>query len=612
MPDDYLPDTDSLRRTVRLGTDATRDNVPVIKMGALNVAPITTSYNAAVSLFANDIASLTIRTAFAKGIYNTTPAVANAATTNRFIRTPQQMQNIIGPGTGTTNERIFIQERDIDFATEPINTQGNTRRLTNSVVTGNFLGTYNGGGHLISNVWIESENLNNTNVGLFSQNGNSGTIRNITMFFDGSVSLDGSLNSSLSNIQGAGNVGAIAGENNGSIEDITVISTRTALVDTDDPDEGLYPVVPVSSTSNATGAGGIVGRNDSDGRINRVLYLAAAPYSGVELDELKIYPIVFINNNDNTTNPAVRNAYFLSGTYDDTRADIAGSAGSDGHIASLVRGFNDMDKIDSSFAVIGVPGDTATLRALTTVGTPSSSPPPFGDSIWSTLSANGNGNNYYPYPYIRIDPAAGGVPNAAGAIPDSWPVVVEDDSLPSSAIATLTIDFDDIPDIDDDYADMMNNVQNMENNDEDAKDNDETDDNDSSDDIDIEGEPDPDSENGLSGALGNLDLTGESNTDENDDEDQSNGSDDDSNGEGGEDGETSDINSSDNNTVQIDTDDIETIGATEGIMLGAGIIAVYGGYGFTRTKFWKNYLKRSNARALHRINKYVDRKRRRF
>jgi hypothetical protein len=105
-----------------------------------------------------------------------------------IIRTPRQMRNIglLGDTTGLT----FNQARSLDFAGINLNADG-------AVVTGEFKGTYSGQG--ITNVTINSPLLDN--VGLFSEN--SGTISNITL--------------SHSDITGNNNVGAIAGNNTGTL-----------------------------------------------------------------------------------------------------------------------------------------------------------------------------------------------------------------------------------------------------------------------------------------------------------------------------------------------------------------------------------------------------------
>lgn len=224
---------------------------------------LTSGSNLAVQIYVNDIRvedenSRFINTRFAKALFadNTTPKTY-------AIRTEQQMRNIsiLTAADVIAIDTTFIQERDLDF---------NTMSLTNSIVTENFKGIYDGGGRIIANVMINSSA---DNIGLFSQN--SGTVRNITLDFGSGATLIGTSN--VGGIAGINNTGAI-------ISDVTVVSTGQTA--------------PITGEN----AGGIAGVNE--GEIARVLYLALAPN-----DADTIYPIAGINDTGTVTD-----AYYLSGT----------------------------------------------------------------------------------------------------------------------------------------------------------------------------------------------------------------------------------------------------------------------------------------------------------
>ncbi len=130
--------------------------------------------------------------AFEKAIFNTQTPRTPVYT----IRTPQQMQNIslMKNTAGVT----FKPENDLDFG-------GIT--LTDSVVTGEFKGTFGNADKTIriSNLTIEAPTVDN--IGLFSHN--NGTIQNMVL-------------EPVTSIKGNDNVGGIAGINVGLIQNCTV------------------------------------------------------------------------------------------------------------------------------------------------------------------------------------------------------------------------------------------------------------------------------------------------------------------------------------------------------------------------------------------------------
>jgi len=63
-------------------------------------------------------------------------------------------------------------------------------------------------------------------------------------------------------------------------------------------------------------------------------------------------------------------------------------------------------------------------------------------------------------------------------------------------------------------------------------------------------------------------------------------------------------------TENTDSDADNIIDSPEGVVAAVGAITLIGGYGFTRTEPFKSLIRRSNARAIRRINEHNDRKRR--
>lgn len=160
---------------------------------------------------------------YAKGVYKDITGI-----TENAIRTPQQMQNITA-AIKNTKDKNFTQELTLDFSKKEIG--GIT--LTDSVVKGEFLGTYNGQSKAISKVALDSTS---SNIGLFSQN--AGTINEVSL--------------TDSNIKGGENVGGIVGTNSGVITGAegTVFETSIAAE--------VYEGVSIAGTSYVAG---VAGRN---------------------------------------------------------------------------------------------------------------------------------------------------------------------------------------------------------------------------------------------------------------------------------------------------------------------------------------------------------------
>jgi hypothetical protein len=131
-----------------------------------------------------------------------------------FIRTQWQLANIsvltAASGNHTLNvnsARTFTQEINIDFTdVEAAVGSGigvNVGELNNSVVTGEFRGTYNG--RTIENLKIENVTNGVNNIGLFANVGANGTINNVIM------------ENTTVNAAGSNNVGGLVGQNNGTV-----------------------------------------------------------------------------------------------------------------------------------------------------------------------------------------------------------------------------------------------------------------------------------------------------------------------------------------------------------------------------------------------------------
>ncbi len=292
---------------------APEDEPNLYESSYLYAAKITTN-----GLAMSSNAEKYLYTPFSRGVY-ISPAVEerkysygretayDVKSTKFGIRTPKQMQNITIVKTTEVNEGklasianglTFEQERDLNFDAE-FNALGGV--LSEPIVNGDFIGTYEGNGLKIEKIDI---NKSADNIGIFSQI--SGVVKNLDLSMVAmsgknnvggltgavnpgglvsNVALHGSMDGQLA-ISGESNVGGIAGKNNGTIRDV--------CLDVPNPE-----YVPVTGTTNY---GGLVGNND--GSINNALYLAKAP-AGAEGSD-KIYPITGCGT-------GTVNAYYLSG-----------------------------------------------------------------------------------------------------------------------------------------------------------------------------------------------------------------------------------------------------------------------------------------------------------
>ncbi|WP_028828609.1 type IV pilin protein [Proteocatella sphenisci] len=239
-----------------------------------------------------------------------------------YIRSPRHLDNIsrltqaVVLGGSTENRTIgrdFIQELDLDFANY-VTTSKSFATISDSVVRGEFAGSYDGNKRSISGLDITGNE--SSNVGLFQSiikgstvenlrilnpiyngtgtNGilnigaiaaeNSGTIQNVAVE---TPVINGGLVSGITK-----NAGGISGTNSGSIKNVYIISINEES--------------PIKASGEKTNIGGITGINS--GEIDKVLYLAVAPS-----EDSKIYPIVAVNKVKENIKNSITDAYFLSG-----------------------------------------------------------------------------------------------------------------------------------------------------------------------------------------------------------------------------------------------------------------------------------------------------------
>jgi hypothetical protein len=345
---------------------------------------------------------------FAKEVH---PVTVNDASSPFSIRTPQQMMNISHLANVDLTGVVFDQERDLDFTDIKIDTK--------TVVNGIFAGIYDGRGHLISNTAIESSDVN---VGLFSQNGVTGVIKNLTVFFD-------SKTSGIYGTAPGANVGIITGSNNGIISDITVVST---IVDTGTPGVPMPPIavspicgfIPEDDDDDRLSAkvGGITGINSETGRINNIMYLAPAPDDGEF-----IYPIVFDNQ---AREDYINNVYFLKNEIisDGTAIDGFGNF----QRVELIDGYNSMELHKNENGIVVGIGEGRNTRDLITLDL-------FNDNwkpgLQDLINDPSSLTNEYPYQYIN-------------SIPPQWPLVgkpfVPDLTIPAPGPLSSELEFEEL------------------------------------------------------------------------------------------------------------------------------------------------------------------------
>ena len=377
---------------------------------------------------------------FAKSIYATTE---QSNTQELFIRTPQQMRNIVPtlpvppyPSIG----RTYIQENNLDFSN--IN-------LTTSIVNSEFQGTYDGKNKTISNVNINSTVRTNNSVGIFNAISTTGTVKDFCILFDSTIitgggenvgGVAGSNNGLISNLEisysgSAGvtgdasdaNIGGVAGSNNGIIEkillsfngpakitgtgaaanigsiaginsniikDLTVISTFV-----DDSVEIKTTFPPVQGAN----AAGVVGSMD-EGEITRVLYLAPAPVNR-SLNEF--YPVLKLCNN--LSDITVDEVYYLAGS------SLIGAAimNSSGIVQSELLGYN-YEGLTQAPSSIGKGRDINTM--ITDISEA-------WDVIWDPVNAGWIHIDVQSIDYINNPPTVYPYPRNVGDPPASWPVV---------------------------------------------------------------------------------------------------------------------------------------------------------------------------------------------
>jgi len=597
---------------------------------------IPTPSNArATEIFVNDSPLTTdyrfVKTQFAKAIFNEVPVTD--ARVDFYIRTPRQFMNIGTFNLISSATDVFTQERDMDIITDDSYSTGTTAQANGaSYVIGNFIGTYDGGGFIISNVAINAAlPTNNDSVGLFSRN--NGIIKNLVVaLYDTQI---------ITATTATQNIGTIAGINginpddtpndNATISDVVVIGTTlNTMHDT------VLPPVAITGTATPN-IGGIVGSNA--GQLKRIMYLAPAPVDGTN-----IYPIVG-ENDTSVSDSNFSEVYYLAAS---TNAGNIGIVSASGTIAIPANGFNysgttapgisTFTDIKARSTQEATSGNTisGTINPLIGASSPwpayNTTTEPFG---WeqSSYPTSPFEITTYPYPLQagRDFPQAGatvGDPPLYDSI-KQWPIVT------ANPIDPLLMQLSDLLDCyceDDDTCDICET--------------------DEEDDIDDEDDTDgtDDTGDGITGdgTDGTCDDAGDGDIGDGvtgDGADTGNGSDSDEtpqpkddncidctlpNGDCECDDEgmllQSDPDSSDEPPVEpqsdmsllSDSSSGEAEGDAEGsvesyseetdsneLMVAAGAVSLFGGgYGVTRTKIFKSYMRRRRARAIRKINEY--------
>jgi len=308
--------------SIRLSTLATQNrHLPSQSFNGTNFviipADMISQINTSTVIYVNDRpVGDYINTQFAKAIYS-----APAANPDQlYVRTPLQMFNIsyATQVNSSGNPTIFTQERDLDF------TGFELLRLspTEAVVYTPFGGEFDGGGNIIRGVTIAYTQPYNatsaSSVGLFSQITGSGIVRNVTLEFDGAALVPPSITGYDNPAVSYGMyVGAIAGQNAGTISDVAIVSSLFESTGTT-----ATAISPVGGTGSV---GGVVGNNT--GSLIRIIYLAVAPGDGSN-----IYPIV--NTNTAPSTATIRDLFYLGG------AVTAAIVSADGSVLNPVAGFN--------------------------------------------------------------------------------------------------------------------------------------------------------------------------------------------------------------------------------------------------------------------------------
>lgn len=280
---------------------------------------------------------------FAKGLYNN-PTVPNV--TAFSVRTAWQMRNISAlAGRSLTAGRTFTQELDLDFGRTGAGVGGavetTVTTLSDSAVTGNFAGTYNGGNRNIDNLTINAT-ANTNGVGLFADNG--GIVRNLTL--------------RNANVRGDNNVGSVTGNNNGTLTSITVQHTAQNIAIT-----GVNNVGGISGTNSGTvtnmnvqgvaisgnsNVGGIAGTNTNSVALSGV---QQSTVTGSATSDANVGGV--IGNNSGT----VADVYFVS-TADITAQPVSNNGGG-------IVGSNNNGTVDRALYL--APAPMATISNVPTI-----------------------------------------------------------------------------------------------------------------------------------------------------------------------------------------------------------------------------------------------------
>jgi hypothetical protein len=442
------------------------------------------------------------------------------------------------------------------------------------VVSVPFAGTFDGGGNIIRGVAIAYTQPDNATapsyVGLFSQITVSGTVARVTLEFVEALIVPTITGNASSVASSPVFVGAIAGQNAGTVSDIAVVSS---LLDTD----GVTAIVPVGGTG--ANAGGVVGENTGTGSLVRIIYLAPSPS-----DTANIYPIVF-SQTSGTGTVNNSNLFYLGGADDAAIVSTGGVS-----VINPVEGF-DYALPDNG---VGTMRNTDQL-ASTVSGSPGgwTNPTPPPPSIWTLLNGTLTYTDYPgTYQFIIRDTSTLASVSAPQSYPSAWPVVSV--NAPGAALMALMMEEELIDD--DLYLDVDITADG---------------DNDGSGDVNLS-DNDTVSENTADNEIagGDDDSVADNVVNDgatNEDEAANNGA--------GESGIDSNTDSSNSGTDSSDDDSANAAGepdfssdSGDDVVLVAGALTLFGGFGFTRTKVFRSFMRKRNAIAVRKINNYNEQK----
>jgi len=324
--------------------------------------------------------------------------------------------------------------------------------------------------------------------------------------------------------------------------------TDVVVISTILDSRGQNAIVPTGG--NGSNVGGVAG--DNSGEMTRVLYLAPAPVS-----DTRIYPIT---SSQTETDAEYVDVYYLGGEFDALIFDASTipTTGS-GSLIGPVNGFDYDGFTQPITGPVMVDTDGLYMAISNSITWVNLSP-----QTWTMLSLPPVYNFIYEdiYPYINC-----AIPSNQ-SVPTAWPVVSENVTVPPTESAEENMEPDEMTEGDLDDA-LTNNS-------------------DQSNPLSDESEP-----NGSVEQSDDFGASSESNASSNE-----NGLDESGVGNGS--GVTEESNDKPNE---------ESTDGLDSFVIVSGIFTVFGGAGLTQTSWFRNYMRKRNARAVRKINEYNERRR---